>query len=67
MSIPVIDVVPVYQRFWWPHPYAEGLLWRKVLVRYRYLVNGQEVDWSELLSRPPVALATARELLRMPR
>lgn len=28
----------VYKRFWWPHPYARerGLLWRKVVVGYRY-------------------------------
>ena len=28
----------VYKRFWWPHAYAReaGLLWRKVVVKYRY-------------------------------
>lgn len=37
---------PIYKRFWWPHPYARqaGLLWRKVVVGYRYFdTDGREV------------------------
>lgn len=39
---------PVYKRFFWPHPYAReaGLLWRKVVVGYRYFdERGREVDF----------------------
>lgn len=36
-------IEPVRRIFWWPHPYADGLLWRRVVVGYRYWVDGAEV------------------------
>lgn len=37
----------VTKRFWWPHPYARqaGLLWRNVVVAYRYYdAQGRELS-----------------------
>ena len=41
----VFEIVKLHQRFWWPHPYAReaGLLWFKLVVRYRYFLDGHEV------------------------
>lgn len=40
----MIDVEPVYRRFWWPHRRAGWLPWRRVLVGHRFFVGGREVD-----------------------
>lgn len=41
-----MQIEPIYRRFWWPHPYAmeAGLLWRKLVIRYRYFVDGREIS-----------------------
>ena len=42
-----LKITKVYRRFWWPHIYARerGLLWVKVVVGYRYYLNGKEVNF----------------------
>jgi hypothetical protein len=42
----MMQIVPIHRRFWWPHPYAReaGLLWRKLVIRYRYFVDGHEIS-----------------------
>jgi hypothetical protein len=43
-------IVPIHQRFWWPHPWARPLLWRKFTIRYRYFINGEEISLRDLLA-----------------
>jgi len=46
-----LEIIPVYKRFWWPHVYArERARWQvKVLVGYRYFVDG--VEYTDLTLR----------------
>lgn len=41
----MIEIRPSHKRFWWPHPYAQeaGMLWVKLVVGYRYFVDG--IEW----------------------
>ena len=46
IPLPQPRVEKVTKRFWWPHPYARqaGLLWRNVVVAYRYYdAQGREL------------------------
>tara|TARA_B100001146_G_C16060296_1_gene381829 strand:- start:175 stop:312 length:138 start_codon:yes stop_codon:yes gene_type:complete len=39
------EIVRVYKRFFWPHPYAAQAkkLWVKLVVGYEHYVDGQRV------------------------
>lgn len=47
-----LAIEPIYRRFWlWSaQSYARerGLLWVKVVVGYRHLVDGREVVWPSI-------------------
>lgn len=44
-----LTIAPIYRRFWWwskpPYARERGLLWVKLVVDYRYFVDGREVGF----------------------
>ena len=52
-QIPKLQIIKIYKRFWWPHPYAKDRLTVKVVVGFRYLVDGVIFTLNEGLILPP--------------